>query len=451
MISTASTSPIEDESLHLHSSLPSLRMQDLATFITGTLVCLVSIFNTVDINQGLTGHVGLDSVVLIKIVLAGGCGAIGLLGFILDPVVRKSLLSTPGILLTMLAIVFLVTSIFALPEMARICQVAAVINCFYLLFIPTAIRCLGIERFLNLIIVGLAINLLAGWAIYIVLPSVGVFEEELANKTIVPRMGGLGHPNAVGRIGIFTVMLATARMLRLKGQGKDPGIVIWLMLSVLGIASVFAASSRTALVAGGIALGFLMIDRMFSRAGATAVIGSAALVLLGGVAMAMISGNGLGSRLVSAITKTGDINELTSATGRTDIWAEAVRLIAKKPFTGYGLNSSPALLEDFSYHTHNMVLHAAFSGGLLAGLLAALCLLWNFAKGLSSEQPIIRGVSMFTLVSSNFEDTVLETFAGPSTVLWIAVMLIPALHYWEQAMAETLQTKLATDGLSSVS
>jgi exopolysaccharide production protein ExoQ len=450
MMSTAAQSPLDEESFHLHSSLPTLRMRDIATFIVGSLVCLVALFNTVDINQGLSGTVGLDSVVLIKLMLAASCGMIGLVGSAFDPVARRSLLSAPGVLLTMLALVFLVTSIFALEEMARVCQVAAVIYCCYLLFVPTAIRTLGMDRFLNLILIGLIINLLVGWVIYIAIPSVGVFEEVLPNKTIVPRMGGLGHPNSVGRIGILSVMLVTARMLRLKGQGKNAGIGVWWMVTILGLASVYAASSRTAVVAGGAAIGFLMVDRLFSRAGVTAAVGAAALVLFGGVGAALISGNDLGGRLISAVTKTGDVRELTSATGRTEIWAEAIRLIGQRPITGYGLNSAPALMEDFSYHTHNMVLHAAFSGGLLAGFLAILCLIWNFTKGLPSDLPIIRAVSMFILVSSIFEDTVLETFAGPSTVLWIAVMLIPALNYWGQTLASTPQTNLATEGLSSL-
>ena len=92
-------------------------------------------------------------------------------------------------------------------------------------------------------------------------------------------------------------------------------------------------------------------------------------------------GNDISGGVLSVVTKTGDVTELTSATGRTEIWAEAIRLIGERPLTGYGLNSSPALMEDFSYHTHNLVLHATFSGGVVAGLLVMAALFGMRLRG----------------------------------------------------------------------
>ncbi|MFK8113734.1 MAG: O-antigen ligase family protein [Rubripirellula sp.] len=394
------------------------------------LVCAATMWNTVDINfYGDNESIALDWPVVLKLILAAFCTMAGLFGVLFDARIRGTLLFGPGLLLSLLAIVFVTTSVVALPEVANVCRAAALLYVGYLLFIPTALSVLGLRTIIIACLCGMIVNLLACWGLFLFFPELGVFQEQLGNEVMSSRMGGLGHPNAIGRIAVLTGLLGLAILRSRQLCPKWPGgraLLVGVM--VLGLVSALATFSRTAIVAGVIAIVFLMLDRISTREGMTLVLAAFFCVVVGLLGFELVSGGGgLADSLLSATTKTGEIEELTSATGRTAIWAESIRLIFERPVTGWGLNSAPVLLEDFSRHTHNLVLHATFSGGFLAGLLVVCLLAWNFFFGLGSEEPLVRAVSMYVLVSGLFEDTVLDTFASPSTILWLLVLLHPAM------------------------
>jgi O-antigen ligase len=242
-------------------------------------------------------------------------------------------------------------------------------------------------------------------------------------------MGGLGHPNAIGRTGALAGLLCLALLRgRTLQSYRHVSTLMLLGIMLLSIATCFATFSRTALVSGLAGATFLLLDRLASRSGMAAFLTGALVIAFGFFAVGLVMGGQLmGEFALSVGTKTGTIEELTSATGRTEIWVEAVRRVQERPLTGWGLNSSTIVLEEFSLHTHNLLLHAALSGGLLAGFLVAALLLWSLVFGLISSEPLIRAVSIYVLISGLFEDTCLDTFASASTQLWLVVLLYPAL------------------------
>ena len=396
-----------------------------------------TMWNTVDISTASSAAVSgtsiaLDWPVAIKLVIAGAAAMVGLLGVMIDPRVRGMLLSGPGLILTLLGIVFVATSIVALDEVANVCRAAALIYVGYLMFIATALATLGLRGIILATLAGSVINMLANWGMYVT--GHGVFEEHLAEQTLVHRMGGLGHPNSIARVAVMSGLLCLAMLRSRELSPKLPGGRMLLIgIIVLSVMTTFATFSRTAMVAATAAAFFLLFDKIASRAGVAMLLGGVAVMAGGLLTFELVSGGGaLGDSLLSVTTKTGDVQELTSATGRTDIWAESVRLIAQRPVTGWGLNSAPVLLKEFSRHTHNLVLHALLSGGLFAGVLVICLIAWNFFVGLTSEEPIVRAVSMYVLVSGIFEDTVLDTFATTSTLLWLLVLLYPAMSIFKQ-------------------
>ncbi|QDT02547.1 O-Antigen ligase [Rubripirellula lacrimiformis] len=423
-----------------------------------SIACLITtiaatLFNTVDINgfyESGDDHLGVDGPVLIKLVIALAAGLIGVAGTICSRQVRQTLMTFPGLLLVAISVVFLLTSAVAFKEVATTSRVAAVINMGYVCFVPTVIVVLGMRRFVIACLCGLVINALANWGLYLLMPQYGIFSEELGQETFVLRMGGLGHPNAIGRTGVLAGLLSLA-LLQSSGSEHQAGKtqrpmnstrpndrqfgataqpwrrLLWMSIIVLAVATAIAAFSRSAVLAGLVAAGMLLIDKLMTRVGIASLLAVIAIAMAGLIVVELASGKAFrGDSLTSMVTKTGDIEELTSATGRTAIWAEAVRLIAQRPLQGWGLNSTPKLMQDFSMHTHNLVLHATFSGGLIAGLLVLALLGWNLVFGLLSPLPLIRAISGYVLISAIFEDTVLDTFASPSTLLWFAVLIYPA-------------------------
>lgn len=409
----------------------------LGRAVVWVCVAAVGLINTLDVNTGGVGaeeSVGLDSVVAVKLALAGLCGLVALVGLASMPTARYLLGRGPGLLLVGLGGVLIATSAFAVPEVATVSRIASVLMGVYLGFAAVSLSVLGGRSMMRALLCGLIVNVLANWVIYLGFESIGVFTEDLGDGVLVRRMGGLGHPNAIARAAVLSSLIVVAigrwrgrENGGLRGSFWSPGAAA---VHLLTLATLYATVSRTAVVAGAAGVAMMVLDRLWSRRGAAlGIAGLAALLIAVGFGwMWRDHAARTGGGVVGAVTKTGDVSELTTATGRTEIWTEAIRLIAGRPLTGYGLNSAPVMLEDFSYHTHNALLHAAFSGGIVAGAVMALLLLWNAVFGLTDREAWVRGITAFLLVSCLFEDTVLETFAGPPTIVWMVVLLMPALR-----------------------
>ena len=75
--------------------------------------------------------------------------------------------------------------------------------------------------------------------------------------------------------------------------------------------------------------------------------------------------NVLPKELINLVSRSGNVNELLTLTGRSFIWDFTLHLIAEAPILGHGHNSSEAIfLERFPYftvtHAHNLILQALF-------------------------------------------------------------------------------------------
>ena len=420
--------------------------------ICGALLALACFANTVDLNYNYASdedYVGLDWQVAVKLVIAGACGIMGGIGVLMSVQVRSTLASVPGCILVALAGVFIVTSLVALPEAATVSRAAAMVNLGYLCFVPTALSLLGLRRIAIICLFALVANLLVNWVLYLGFPTMGVFEEELWGNVTARRMGGLGHPNSIARIGVLSGILALSMLRSRELAPRLPmGRTLLIAVLVLVLLTMPATFSRTAFIAGMAAAGLLLLDKILTRVGLIITAGGLILIVGGVLGLELVSGGGFFSdSFLSMTTKTGEMKELTSATGRTDIWAEAIRLISERPLTGYGLNSAPFMMKEFSLHPHNLLLHALMSGGVLAGLLVLCLLAWNVFFGLTSHEPLVRAISIYVLVSGVFEDTVLDTFASPSTLLWLVVMIYPSLGMLSRRHTETVAPEIP-DGLS---
>jgi hypothetical protein len=86
----------------------------------------------------------------------------------------------------------------------------------------------------------------------------------------------------------------------------------------------------------------------------------------------------------SHLTRSGDPKELTTLTGRTDVWPIAWRIIGDRPLLGHGTGTSQALFDDatrrgliwwHAFNAHNVFLTVAIEQGLVGLVLMALALL----------------------------------------------------------------------------
>ncbi|SRR6056297_30658 len=403
-------------------AVPPLQMQILPALCALILVA-AAFFNPIDVSGSGEQQVSLSGQVAIKLAVAGLATGLGVWGLLSLSRVRRILGTFTGTILLTLGMVFVLTSAVAISEIANVARVASLIFLAYVLFTITSVVILGIDRVAVCVLIGCSLFLLGSWFAYLLVPSIGVYVEDLGTHTKINRMGGLAHPNVLGRMSMLTAILAIS-LYRQQPKYR----VVLVTLALLALATAITAFSRTAILAGMVGLAVLLFDLLPTRRGLVVCLTICAVGLFGLVAIELATGSDLvGKVLLSASTKTGNVEELTSATGRTAIWAEALRLIQARPWTGYGLNSSPLLLTNFSQHTHNILLHPLLSGGLAAGLLMALLLALNLVFGIRSEQRLIRSVAAFVLFSGLFEDTLLDTFPSPLTVLWLLVTLYPSI------------------------
>jgi exopolysaccharide production protein ExoQ len=391
------------------------------TFVFFSLACLQSFFGPLDIADSATKlSVGLNGVVFIKLAIAGLVGIASAWGICFYPSARQAVCSVPAAFL--FAMLFL-TLAGGLNGVTAAAVPSSIINTANVLFVVVALTVLGFRRYCLAILLGILFTAAIGLALYYVVPSRGVFLEPIADGEFLERLGGMAHPNSVARSVIIGGLIAASFALR-----KELSWALSVGLLMLFGWNAILTKSRTA-IAGGIFGGIaLMADNLRSRTGVV-LIGVGIILAISSVFYLFATGNEarLVDRVVGLVSKSGDTSELTSGTGRTDIWMEALRHIAIRPLLGYGLNAGPVLLIDHSQATHNAILHATMSGGLIAGVIMIGLQLWTLWLAFYSPNLLVRSLCVFMVISCLTEDTVLETFPGPCTLVWFACCLLPTL------------------------
>ena len=170
-----------------------------------------------------------------------------------------------------------------------------------------------------------------------------------------------------------------------------------LLATLAGIACFHALlrfSGVMRVIAFGIA--FLTNFLTYSRSGEAVLLFALALYvvffgrglirLLGGIAGVLMLGTAIlyANRIVDYLARGNGLNNIATLSDRTYVWNDAVEAIKSRPLLGYGFmgGAKNALKEHWKYshwvppHTHNELLQALLSGGVLAAILV-LCLFAN--------------------------------------------------------------------------
>ena len=395
----------------------------MATWILFVIAVLQSLFGPMDLEvyPNLI-RVGVDKVVGIKLAVAAMASLAGLWGFWRFGSVRRTAMTVPAV---MIMVLLALTAIGGSSRITPAAIPTSIINALNVIFVITILTVSGLRVFSMAIIVGAMATALYGLYLFYLQPARGVFTEPIEHGQFVLRIGGLAHPNSIAR-SIALAILLTLYLYRTKE-------IHWSLFTLLMIPlgwNFLLAKSRTAIVAGTFAGILLYSDRLRSRVAIGAAVLGVILGLFGLFGLFALGKEGrLVDKFVGLVSKTGESEELTSGTGRDVIWSEAAKYIAQRPLTGWGLNSGPVLLEHNSQSTHNAIMNATLSGGIVAGLIMVGLQLWLLITSFQSRNLLVRGVSMFLFTSMLTEDTVLETFPGPCTMLWYMCLLYPVLRY----------------------
>ncbi len=361
---------------------------------------------------------GLDKFVVLKLLLTGSCGLLGCYGWLAVPRVRALLLSRPGIWLTGIAVMFFMASLLSPIPLVSLASTVA-LTCM-LLFTTTVVVVSGPIRLVQAILAGIGLFLGASWIAYLLFPGLGVFAEPLADGEFSLRMAGISHPNALAQYAALGVGLSL--LLVQTGVVRSRYL---LALIPLGLGALVLSISRASAIALVVALMFVWRDRILARLGPVALL-TGCLIIVGGLLIYSARhdlGDLLSERWFSKLAKSGDTSELTSLTGRTEIWSYATGRLTERPWLGFGPATSKLILAEHVQYTHNLWLNVAFSSGL-AGLLCLLGLtvgrVWD---SLASPNRIVDFIIVVLFVNGLAENVAFAFVPGAPTMLLVVATL----------------------------
>ena len=196
-----------------------------------------------------------------------------------------------------------------------------------------------------------------------------------------------------------------------------------IFVIALAAAALVASLSRTSLAATAMALMTMNYRWVFSDKNRKWI--SLGAILFVPTLIVVATQVDLGEKIAEKMTivsKSGEADELTSATGRAEIWQYSMRLISKRPLVGYGAATSKYYLSEYSRYTHNLLLNIAFSTGVFGGLLGLAMILYQGASVFFRTHVIVSALIVYILVNGLFENVIFSTIAGMPTLLWIMSM-----------------------------
>lgn len=238
----------------------------------------------------------------------------------------------------------------------------------YLLLACLAAATSGEAALLRLLIFTLVTYALLTLASAVLLPQMAWMLPAGGGDTTLRLQGLSGHPNVLGEQ--MAVLVTLSVIARREGVIGRPAFLV-------GIASGFpiliGTESRTTLFAVIVSWGIVAARQRKLLLPVVCAMGLLAAVAILSVALGY---EPVPKDLLATVSRSGSLSELTTLTGRTDLWEVAVELIGARPLHGWGFNGTEALFvanvgRGFvgdPVNAHNMYLQSALSLGLVGSL-----------------------------------------------------------------------------------
>ncbi|MGE0754807.1 MAG: O-antigen ligase family protein [Alphaproteobacteria bacterium] len=296
----------------------------------------------------------------------------------------------------------------------------SLIAILFMLLMASAV--LTSKELIRQIIYGCSAVIFISIIVYFAAPDFGRMKEWVNGVLISSnRISGItGTANACG----YIAAMALLGLYYYRQFLPKPDRIYWLLVAI-NLAGLFMSNSRTAMAALLVAL--LM--------GGLITAGPARLAALCmGVCLVMITAFTIDyDMLFSLLSRSGEVSEITSGTGRTEIWAYTIELIHQRPFFGWGYASSnsiiPAAADEIGFvanHTHNAFLQIALSIGytglFVFVVLIGLKIFYSFRSRVQLNIAFI----FFLLVDGLTEPI---AFQGPATTTTLVLATVLALNY----------------------
>ncbi len=240
------------------------------------------------------------------------------------------------------------------------------------------------------------------------------------------------QPNGLGAIA-FCAFWANAAVLI--NTGKDR-YHLHLLLAACSMVVMIGANSMTSIISSICALGLIFTFSGTTsryRAGLRIFVGSMAAVVAGAAVGVLFLGNAMDwGKLLGLAGRSGDF------TGRTDIWLEAIKAIAGRPWIGWGFDDNAYLIKTtgLPYLTyHNGYLDLLARGGVVAlGLFFLLLGKWVLetkkSTRVGSESIPFAMPFMLAMLVYNLTEATLVTPRDQMWLIFLAILFLGACKKW---------------------
>lgn len=262
---------------------------------------------------------------------------------------------------------------------------------------------------------GLLLLFMASYAVAAVLPTIAI---QLNYMGYLPglniRLWGLGtNPNSIGPLAVIFLLLVFYSPFKKR----------WMQYFALlvGTGILLLSQSKTAWIAGSAAFGMFWWTRHVTlrssgrRGSYYSVRDFAIPILVCVIGIAMIAGVAFLKSYEAQIAAIDSERQLTTLTGRTEIWTIAINTWKDNPVFGYGSSIwgqefRQSINMDAALTAHSQFLQSLSEAGTVGfiGLLIYIAVLWRYARA-ANRQTQGLSLALFTfLIVRSFTETPLD-------------------------------------------
>lgn len=366
---------------------------------------------------------------LAKLGLWAGALAIGLVHL---PRTHRVLLRTPAVCLVLFGLWAMMTAVYSpVPTFT----LGAALSFFGLvLFAPAVLDKVAPASLLMALAGTLTAFLALSWIVYGLAPELGTTTYYTAGGDMLRMSGLAGKPTNLGRLAatLLLCLFALVHMKRLDWK--------WAALpALMALATIFEAQTRTALAGALLAVGLLALRR---RPGWL-------LLFAAGLSTAMYALSLTFFQIdleqaAKPLARSGNVEEIFTFTGRTDIWKFVIGKIAESPWLGYGYGSSRVIISagyasEWGFTTgsaHNTLLQSLLTTGIIGTSLVVFILARQVKQFFTDPEPFCDGMLVFLLVNAMMEALIVGAAPSVLTLVWLITV------YWREKKHEATVRRL---------
>lgn len=354
---------------------------------------------------------GLDWQSLLKFSIALAALIIGIAHW---QRISSLLLRPPVVWMLLYALWAIFSSVYSVTPVYTFA--AGIMFLSFVLFAAVVTTTLTLRQTLTGLIVSWSIFLILSWIVYFLLPDLG--RAPFGNPSNpVMRFSGLGGlPNTMGRI--LALMFVTLTLLYSYRFIQRPVLVVLLPIIVV---TFFLTQSRTAFLSAILASALILMRRQPALIWLSLITITALMFFLEMAQFQMHT---------AIFSRSGDVSELYTLTGRTDIWAFLWDAIIDEPWFGSGYAGSRLVISggwanEYGWTTissHNMWLQSLLTVGLIGTIPLILAVAKQIVDFFRDPNPMRDAVLVFVLITGMLEAGAIGPVPNVLTLFWLIAM-----------------------------